>query len=167
MTATRYVDLPTPFRMKRGGELRGARIAYETWGTLDGRRSNAVLILTGLSPGAHAASSPEDPSPGWWEDMVGPGKAIDTNELFVICANSLGSCKGSTGPATTNPDDGRPYRLRFPELALEDVAQSAWHVVEHLGIEKLRAVVGPSMGGMTTQAFALLHPEVAPNLLLI
>lgn len=167
MTATRYVDLPAPFRMKRGGELHGARIAFETWGALDAKKSNAVLILTGLSPGAHAASSPADPSPGWWEEMVGPGKPIDTNRFFVVCANSLGSCKGSTGPASVNPDDGRPYRLRFPELSLEDIAQSAWHVVAHLGIEKLRAVVGPSMGGMTTQAFALLHPQVAPNLLLI
>jgi homoserine O-acetyltransferase len=167
MSATRYVDLPSPFRMKRGGALTGARIAYETWGTLNDARDNAVLILTGLSPGAHAASSVDDPSPGWWEEMLGPGKALDTKRWFVICVNSLGSCKGSTGPASADPASGKPYRMHFPDLTLEDVAQAAWHVVERLGIARLAAVVGPSMGGMSAQAFALLHPKAAPHLILI
>jgi homoserine O-acetyltransferase len=167
MSATRIIDLPSPFRMKRGGSLRGARIAYETWGELAPARDNAVLIVTGLSPGAHAASSPQDPALGWWEDMLGPGKAIDTRRWFVICVNSLGSCKGSTGPASAHPDDGLPYRLRFPELCIEDVAEAAWQVVAALGISKLAAVIGPSMGGMTAQALALAHPEACPNLVLI
>ena len=89
---TRYVDLPSPFRMKRGGALHGARMAYETWGRLDDDRGNALLILTGLSPDAHAAANEANPAPGWWEAMVGPGKAIDTGRWFVVCANSLGSC---------------------------------------------------------------------------
>jgi len=118
--ATRYVDLPSPFRMKRGGELHGARMAYETWGRLDASGGNALLILTGLSPDAHAASNAANPAPGWWEAMVGPGKAIDTDRWFVVCANSLGSCKGSTGPASINPATGAPYRLDFPELSIED-----------------------------------------------
>src|SRR3954453_4878559 len=105
--ARRYFDLPSPFAMKRGGALIGARLAYETWGTLNAARDNAVLILTGLSPSAHAASNAADASPGWWEDMLVPGKAIDTDRWFVICANTLGSCKGSTGPADANPATGQ------------------------------------------------------------
>jgi homoserine O-acetyltransferase/O-succinyltransferase len=96
--------------MWRGGELHGARIAYETWGALNDTRSNALLLFTGLSPSAHAASSPEDPSPGWWQRMVGPGLAIDTDRFFVICINSLGSCFGSTGAASNDPATGQPYR---------------------------------------------------------
>jgi homoserine O-acetyltransferase/O-succinyltransferase len=118
VNARRFARLPDPFRMWRGGELHGAQIAYETWGELDSRRSNAVLLFTGLSPPAHAASSAADPSPGWWENMLGAGRAIDTARWFVICINSPGSCFGSTGPASVNPADGQLYRLRFPELAL-------------------------------------------------
>ena len=167
MSALRFVDLPSPFPFRRGGALHGARIAYETWGTLDAARANAVLIVTGLSPGAHAASSVDDPSLGWWEEMIGPGRPIDTGRWFVICVNSLGSCKGSTGPASIDPATGRPYGPDFPELTIEDVAAAAWEVVAALGIERLAAVVGPSMGGMTAQALALLQPEACPHLLLI
>jgi homoserine O-acetyltransferase len=167
MPATRFHSLPTPFRMHRGGELHGARIAYETWGKLERSRDNAVLILTGLSPDAHAASNPDNRNPGWWEEMLGPGKAIDTERWFVVCVNSLGSCKGSTGPASIDPATGERYRLRFPELALEDIAEAAWQVTRALGIDTLRAVIGPSMGGMSAQALALAHPESAPNLVLI
>lgn len=167
MSATQYCPLPSPFRLKRGGELHGARIAYETWGALAPTRDNTVLIVTGLSPGAHAASSALDPDLGWWEEMVGPGKAIDTRRWFVVCMNSLGSCKGSTGPASPHPADGLPYRLRFPALCIEDIAEAAWQVLCALGIERLAALVGPSMGGMTAQALALLHPQACPNLVLI
>jgi homoserine O-acetyltransferase len=155
---TRYVDLPSPFPMKRGGELHGARVAYETWGKLDPARGNAILILTGLSPDAHAAASADNPTPGWWEAMLGPGKPIDTDRWFVVCVNSLGSCKGSTGPASINPGTGRPYRLEFPELALEDCADAAFHVVQALGIEHLACVIGNSMGGMAALAYLLRHP---------
>ncbi|HET6432426.1 homoserine O-acetyltransferase MetX [Dyella sp.] len=156
--ARRYAALPSPFPMKRGGELHGARVAYETWGTLAPGRDNAVLILTGLSPSAHVAASPEDPSPGWWEAMVGPGKAIDTDRWFVICVNSLGSDKGSTCPASIDPATGMPYRLRFPELSLEDVAHAAHVVVDQLGIARLACLIGCSMGGMSALAYMLLHP---------
>ncbi|HWT16923.1 MAG TPA: homoserine O-acetyltransferase [Patescibacteria group bacterium] len=167
MSATRHIDLPSPYRLYRGDALLGARLAYETWGTLAADRGNAVMILTGLSPSAHAASSADDASQGWWEAMVGPGKAIDTARHFVICVNSLGSCKGSTGPASIDPATGQPYRLTFPELALEDIADSAKHVLDALGISRLRALIGPSMGGMTALAFAVLNPGLAPNLALI
>lgn len=167
LPATQLFRLPSPFAMKRGGQLHDAVLAYETWGELNGRRDNAVLIVTGLSPSAHAASSAADPDLGWWEEMVGPGRAIDTQRWFVVCVNSLGSCKGSTGPASLNPATQAPYRLDFPELSIEDIAESAWQLVSSLGIQRLRALVGPSMGGMTAQALALAHPQACPNLVLI
>jgi homoserine O-acetyltransferase len=158
---SRFMDLPSPFPMKRGGALHGARMAYETWGALDADGGNAILILTGLSPDAHAASHADNPEPGWWESMLGPGRYIDTNRWFVICVNSLGSCKGSTGPASIDPDTGRSYRLDFPELSVEDAADAAAHVVRALGIERLACVVGNSMGGMVALALLQRFPGIA------
>ena len=112
--------------MWRGGALHGARIAYETWGTLNEARDNAVLLFTGLSPSAHAASSHDDPSDGWWQRMVGPELGIDTDRFFVICVNSLGSCFGSTGAASIDPATGKPYRLTFPDLSVEDIARAGY-----------------------------------------
>jgi len=162
-----YFNLPSPFAMKCGGQLVNARLAYETWGRLNSRCDNAILILTGLSPDAHAASSTTNPSPGWWEGIVGPKKPIDTNKFFVICVNSLGSCKGSTGPASINPQTGKAYCLDFPELTLEDVAVSAHALVQALGIEQLHSIVGPSMGGMSTQAYGVQFPGSTRHMLLI
>lgn len=159
---TRFVDLPATFPMKRGGALHGGRIAYETWGSLSAARDNAVLIVTGLSPDAHAAANDGNPEPGWWQPMLGPGRPIDTDRWFVICVNSLGSCKGSTGPASTNPATGEPYRLDFPELSVEDGADAAAHAVRSLGIERLACVIGNSMGGMVALALLLRHPGIAP-----
>ena len=156
--ARRYFNLPSPFAMKRGGELHGARVAYETWGELNAARDNAVLVLTGLSPSAHMTSCAADPAPGWWEDMAGPGKAIDTSRWFVICVNSLGSDKGSTCPASIDPATGNAYRLTFPELALEDVANAAHATISSLGITQLACLIGCSMGGMSALAYMLLHP---------
>src|SRR5690606_33514081 len=158
---SRFHALPSPFPMKRGGALHGARVAYETWGTLAPDAGNAVLVLTGLSPDAHAASGPHDPEPGWWESMLGPGKPIDTNRWFVVCVNALGSCKGSTGPASLDPATGQLYRLAFPELSIEDVADAAASVVRGLGIEQLACVIGNSMGGMTALGLLLRHPGIA------
>ncbi|MFT5372810.1 MAG: homoserine O-acetyltransferase, partial [Lysobacterales bacterium] len=165
--ATQYLHDDTPFEFLRGGVLTQVSIAYETWGKLNKERSNAILILTGLSPGAHAASSEIDPTPGWWGPMIGPGSAIDTNEHFVICVNSLGSCKGSTGPASINPETGKPWRLDFPELSIEDIAAAAQRVILHLGIDQLCAVVGPSMGGMTALAWLYQNPLGARHFLAI
>ena len=158
--ATRYFDLSSPFAMRRGGALVGAKLAYETWGVLNERRDNAILILTGLSPGAHAAAN-EDTTPGWWEDMLGVGKYIDTNRWFVVCVNSLGSCKGSTGPASIDPTTGKAYKLTFPDLTLEDVANSAFELAHHLGIEKLACLIGNSMGGMSALAYLAQHARSA------
>jgi len=153
--------------MHRGGRLLNPVLAYETWGQLNERRDNAVLIFTGLSPSAHAASCPEDPSPGWWEEMIGPGRPMDSRRLFVICVNSLGSCFGSTGPASINPETGEVFRRSFPVLSLEDVARGAREVVRHLGLEELHAIVGPSMGGMTALAFEILFPGISQGLIII
>lgn len=165
--ARRYAALPDPFRMYRGGELRGGRIAFETWGRLDAQRSNALLLFTGLSPSAHAASSPADPDEGWWEAMIGPGKALDTRKFFVICVNSLGSCFGSTGPASIDPATGRPYRLSFPDLSVEDIARGGLEVARSLGIERLDCVLGPSLGGMVVLAFAAQFPGATRRLVSI
>ena len=158
MSATRKLIVDGEFEMTRG-TLQSPTIAFETWGCLNESGSNAVLIFTGLSPTAHVASSIDDPSSGWWEDMVGPDKPIDTDRYFVICINSLGSCFGSTGPASVNPTSGEHYRLSFPILCLEDIANGGALVLDHLGVDSLHAVVGASMGGMTSLAFALLHPD--------
>jgi len=167
MDARQYAVLPDPFPMWRGGALHGARTAFETWGTLNAARDNALLLFTGLSPPAHAAASPADPSPGWWEGMVGAGLAIDTERLFVICVNSLGSCFGSTGPASTDPATGQPYRLSFPDLSIEDIARAGFETVRSLGIERLDTVMGPSLGGMVVLAYAALFPGAARRLVCI
>lgn len=159
--ATRFVDLPDGFPMRAGGTLHGARIAYESFGRPSPGGDNVILVLTGLSPDAHAASHPQDPSPGWWEAMIGPGRPIDTDRWHVICVNSLGSCKGSTGPASTDPGTGEPYRLDFPELSIEDIADAAAHTVRALGFERLACVIGASMGGMAALALLARHPGLA------
>ncbi len=159
--ARQYHLLSSPFRMKRGGELHGARVAYETWGTLSPNRDNAILILTGLSPSAHAAANEQDPTPGWWNEMIGSGKAFDTDRFHVICVNSLGSDKGSTCAASIDPATGEPYRLTFPALSLEDVANAAHEAVRGMGIDQLACLVGCSMGGMSALAYMLLHPGAA------
>lgn len=158
--ATRFVDLPDGFPMKRGGTLHGARIGYETHGKTDTARG-VVLLLTGLSADAHPASHPDDPSPGWWQAMLGPGKPIDTDHWYVICVNSLGSCKGSTGPASIDPSTGEPYRLDFPDLTMEDIADAAAYTVRALGFERLDCVIGSSMGGMSALALLARHPGIA------
>jgi homoserine O-acetyltransferase len=161
------IALPDPFPLHGGGVLRGARIAYESWGRLNADKSNAILLFTGLSPTAHAAASERDATPGWWQRMIGPGLAIDTNRYHVICVNSLGSCFGSTGAASINPATGKRYRLDFPEITVEDIARAGWEVVRALGITQLDTVMGPSLGGMTVLAFAALFPAAARRLVSI
>jgi len=159
--ARRYAALPDPFAMWRGGALHGARIAYETWGELSASRDNAILLFTGLSPSAHAAASPTDPSDGWWEGMIGPGRALDTGRFHVICMNSLGSCFGSTGPASVDPATGAPYRVSFPDLSIEDIASAGYETLRALGIERAHTIIGPSLGGMVVLAFLARFPRAA------
>ncbi len=162
-----YFDLPDRLALRRGGMLAGVRLAYETWGKLSAAKDNVVLLYTGMSPSAHAAQHANDLSPGWWEDMVGPGKPIDTQRWFVICANSLGSCRGSTGPASINPSTGKAYRMDFPELSVEDIATATHKLLCHLSIDQVKVAVGCSMGGMSTLAHAALFPEHAENAILM
>ena len=165
--ATKTVTLEGRFAMHRGGHLDSPTLAYETWGELNSAKDNAILIFSGLSPSAHAASAEEDQSAGWWEDMIGSGLPLDTDRYYVICVNSLGSCFGSTGPASINPETGEAYRLSFPVLSLEDIANSAHGVVSHLGIDQLHSVVGCSMGGMSGLAYCVMHPQAARSFISI
>jgi homoserine O-acetyltransferase len=166
-TARKLFQFPGAFEMHRGGVLSKPTVAYETWGKLNSKKDNAVLIFTGLSPSAHAASSPDDKAPGWWEEVVGPSRPIDTRKYFVICINSLGSCFGSTGPASIDPVTGESYRLNFPVLTLDDVAVGGKAVVDHLGIDSLYAIVGPSMGGMTTLSLITQFPGISRSVVII
>ena len=159
--------LPGPYRFHRGGEIPEVTLAYETWGTLAPAKDNALLLTTGLSPSSHARSSASNPEPGWWEDMIGPGRPVDTNRWFVICNNSFGSCLGSTGPASTDPRTGRPYRLTFPCLSIEDIAATSRLLLKSLGIQAVAAVVGSSMGGMTALAYGVMFPYEADRILSI
>jgi homoserine O-acetyltransferase/O-succinyltransferase len=165
--AVRFAALPDPFPMWKGGKLSRAQIAYECWGKLNADRSNGILLFTGLSPTAHAASSAGNREPGWWENMIGPGRAIDTDRFFVMCVNSLGSCFGSTGPSSVNPATGKPYRLDFPELTVEDIARAGYEAARSLGIRQLDTVMGPSLGGMVVVAFAAMAPGGTRRLLSI
>ncbi len=164
---SKTVQYDGKFVMHRGGCLESPVIAYETWGELNSRRDNAIIIFTGLSPSAHAASSPDNPSAGWWEDMIGSGLPLDSDRFFVICINSLGSCFGSTGPVSVDPETGEPYRLTFPTLSLEDVAEGGYEVIRQLGIETIHTTIGCSMGGMSALAFCVRHPELGGRLLSI
>lgn len=157
-SAARQIPLPSPFPLYAGGWLRDAHVAVEVYGELAPQRDNAVLLFSGLSASAHAAAHEADRSPGWWQAMIGPGKALDTDRLFVIAVNSLGSCFGSTGPGDVDPATGAKYGASFPELRVEDIARAGQAAVEHFGIEKLEAVIGPSLGGMTALAHVVQFP---------
>lgn len=170
--ATRYVTLhgdygTENFVMHRGGILKEVVVAYEAYGTLSDNHDNVVLVFGGLSPSAHACSSAQDPSKGWWEYMIGPAKPIDTEHYYVVCVNSLGSCFGSTSPGSINPDTGQAYGLDFPDLSIEDVAKAAHHALHDLGIDHIHTVVGSSMGGMCSLAYALMFPDEVTNLISI
>ncbi len=164
---TQQITIPQTFIMKRGGVLPGVTIGYETWGELNSDKSNVILLFTGLSPNAHAASNKKDVKPGWWEPMLGSGKAIDTDKYYVICVNSLGSCFGSTGPASINPETKKAWRLDFPELSIEDIAHAAHLALQRMGITHINTVIGASMGGMTSLAYVLLFPNSVERMVII
>ena len=149
------------FALEGGGHLDEVTIAYETWGDLDDSASNAVLICHALTGDAHAAgpSCAGQPTDGWWNDLIGPGKAIDTDRVFVVCANVLGGCQGSTGPASPHPHDGKPYGPRFPVVSVRDMVRTQAALADHLGIDKWLSVVGGSMGGMQVLEWAVMFPH--------
>jgi homoserine O-acetyltransferase len=159
----RYFTFATdePMTLDSGETLGPITLAYETYGRLNQERSNAILVLHALSGDAHAAGyhSPENPKVGWWDDCIGPGKAFDTNKYFVICSNVIGGCQGSTGPSSLNPATNKPYGLNFPVITIGDMVRAQRHLIDYLGIEKLLAVVGGSMGGMQVLQWAVSYPE--------
>jgi homoserine O-acetyltransferase/O-succinyltransferase len=150
-----------PMQLDSGETLGPITLAYETYGALNADKSNAILILHALSGDAHAAGyhSPDDEAVGWWDDCIGPGKAFDTNKFFVICSNVIGGCQGSTGPASIDPLTGKPYGLDFPVITIGDMVRAQAHLVDFLGIEKLLAVAGGSMGGMQLLQWCASYPE--------
>lgn len=145
--------------LEYGGRLPRLEIAYETWGRLSGSKDNAILICPAFSGHSHAASHDGDPSPGWWEGMIGPGKAFDTERYFVVCPSLLGGSYGSTGPLSTHPETGEPYRGSFPVITVRDVVNVHIRLLDHLGIETLYAAVGGSLGGMETLELGIRHPQ--------
>lgn len=149
------------FTLERGGRLSDVTIAFETWGTLSADASNAVLICHAWTGDSHAAGPAQHghPTPGWWEEVIGPGRAIDTDQWFVVCANVLGGCQGSTGPASPHPADGRPYGSRFPVITIRDMVRAQQHLLDHLGIDAWRSVIGGSMGGMQVLEWAMISPD--------
>ena len=157
----------TGFKMFKGSTLNNVEIAYETWGELSINKDNVILLFTGLSPSSHAASSDINQDEGWWEYMIGPNKPIDTKKYFIVCINSLGSCFGSTSPASLNKTTNKVYGLSFPELSIEDIAKAGHDTLLTLGIDHVHTVIGPSMGGMTALAYALLYPKSLSNLIVI
>ncbi|OTA08650.1 hypothetical protein A9Z42_0003750 [Trichoderma parareesei] len=156
-TQTFYCD--SPLLLDWGGLLPSFTIAYETWGRLNADGSNAILLHTGLSASSHARSNAANPAPGWWEKFIGPGCPLDTDRYHVICTNVIGGCYGSTGPSSIDPANGETYATRFPILTLHDMVRAQFRLLDHLGIDRLYASVGSSMGGMQSLAAATLFPE--------
>lgn len=148
-----------PFVTEHGDVLPSVEIAYETWGTLNAARDNVVLVLHALTGDAHVAAHGPDDQPGWWDVLIGPGRAVDTNRYFVVCSNLLGSCYGSTGPRSIDPRTGRRYNLRFPLITVRDIVAAQARLLDRLGIEQLHAVIGGSLGGMQALEWAAMYPE--------
>jgi homoserine O-acetyltransferase/O-succinyltransferase len=152
---------PGTFTFKSGQSIQGFTLRYETYGALNATRDNAVLVCHALSGDHHCAGwhSAADAKPGWWNNLIGPGKAVDTRRFFVVCANVLGGCQGSTGPSSIDPSTGKPYGIRFPFVTVRDMVNSQKLLLDHLGVAELHAAIGGSMGGMTAMMFAMEYPH--------
>ncbi len=156
-----FAEPPEEMPLEFGEKLGPITLAYETYGVLNANKSNAILVLHALSADAHAAGYHEgETEAGWWEAMIGPGKAFDTEKYFVVCSNVVGGCKGSPGPASQNPRTGRPYALDFPSITIADMVRAQRYLIDHLGIEKLLCVAGGSMGGMQALQWVAAYPEM-------
>ena len=149
------------FLLEGGGALEHIDVAYESWGTLDAECTNAVLVCHALTGDSHAAArhGPGHVDVGWWEGLIGPGRALDTDELFVVCANVLGGCQGTTGPSSIDPATREPYGSRFPIVTIRDTVRTQASLADHLGIRRWHAVVGGSMGGMQALEWAIMYPD--------
>jgi homoserine O-acetyltransferase len=160
-----FAESPDEMMLECGAKLGPITLAYETYGTLNADKTNVVLILHALSGDSHAAGyyKPEDDKPGWWDNMVGPGKGIDTNKYFVVCSNIIGSCMGSTGPCTINPKTVLPYALDFPVVTIGDMVKAQKALLDHLGINKILSVVGGSIGGMQVLEWCVRYPDMVES----
>ncbi|MBU1695213.1 MAG: homoserine O-acetyltransferase [Verrucomicrobia bacterium] len=159
---TQHAKFDRALKLQSGAVLEPPiTLAYETYGTLNADRSNAILILHALSGDAHVAGrhGPDDKKPGWWDEAVGPGRAFDTDRYFFICSNIIGGCQGSTGPSSLNPKTGNPYGLTFPVLTIADMVEAQRLLLDHLGIETLLSLVGGSMGGMQVLQWTISYPK--------
>ena len=152
--------------LDNGATLAPVDVAYETYGSLNANKSNAILVLHAFSGDAHAAGiSSESGKPGWWDNMIGPGKGFDTDHYFVICSNVLGGCRGTTGPPSINPSTGCPYAMTFPVITIGDMVRLQKMLVEHLGIQRLLSVAGGSMGGMQALEWAVAYPDAVVSVI--
>ena len=156
-----------PFAFKSGQTLPRFTLRYETYGELNNTRDNAILICHALSGDHHCAGrhKPDDRKPGWWDNLIGPGRAVDTNRFFVICTNCLGGCSGSTGPSSINPETGRSYGINFPFVTIHDMVRAQKLLMDHLGVHALHAVIGGSMGGMQAMLWSILYPSFVRRLI--
>jgi homoserine O-acetyltransferase len=161
LVETQCLRIPGEIALEHGGRLAGATVAYETYGKLNRELSNAILVCHALSGDAHAGGWHKgEEKPGWWDVIIGPGKALDTDKFFVICSKVLGGCKGTTGPSSTNPSTGKPYGLDFPFITLKDMVDVQKRLLDHLGIDKLFAVIGGSFGGMQVLQWCVSYPKM-------
>lgn len=151
--------LSNPFLFLHGGKIEKVDIAYETWGKLNPEKDNAILLHTGLSGSSHAKSHSANTRVGWWEKFIGPGLALDTDKFHIICTNVIGGCYGSTGPSSINPIDNQRYASNFPVVTIFDMVQAQFNMLDQMGIKRLHASVGSSMGGMQSLAAAAMYPE--------
>jgi homoserine O-acetyltransferase len=155
-----FAQPPDESTLESGEKLGPITLAYETYGELNQQKSNAILILHALSGDAHAAGIHKGDAPlGWWNNLIGPGKGIDTDKYFVLCSNIIGGCKGSTGPSSVNPKTGKPYGADFPIITIGDIVNAQRHLIDYLGIDKLLTVIGGSMGGMQVLQWMMAYPE--------
>ena len=166
IVTTKYVDFDVELRLESGRLLGPLTLAYETYGELNDDASNVILVAHAWTGNAHAAGlhSEEDRKPGWWDNMIGPGKVLDTDRYFVLCSNTIGSCNGSTGPTSINPRTNRPYRLSFPVLMVRDMVRAQKLLLDHLGISSLLSIVGGSMGAMQAIEWAIHFPEMVRSI---
>jgi len=157
-----FAGPPDELVLDSGAKLGPVTLAYETYGTLNENGTNAVLVPHALTGDSHAAGyySENDDKPGWWDNMIGPGKGVDTDKYFVVCSNVLGGCMGSTGPASINPETGRPYGMGFPFVTIADMVRAQKALLDHLGINSVLSLIGGSMGGMQVLQWAVQYPEI-------
>ncbi|MBU1125894.1 MAG: homoserine O-acetyltransferase [Candidatus Omnitrophica bacterium] len=162
-----FAQPPHELPLECGRALGPVTLAYETYGELNNEKSNAILVCHALSGDAHAAGRyhQTDKNSGWWDNMIGPQKALDTAKYFVICSNVIGGCRGSTGPASIDPKTNKPYALEFPLITIADMVNAQKHLIDYLGIKKLLSVIGGSMGGMQALQWAASYPEYVASLI--